>query len=48
VLERLDERGCLQLIGAGRHGRLAYSRYGPTVLPVLYKLHEGSIAVPAQ
>lgn len=44
VLERLDERECLQLIGAGRLGRLAYSgRFGPTVLPVLYKLHEGSI-----
>jgi nitroimidazol reductase NimA-like FMN-containing flavoprotein (pyridoxamine 5'-phosphate oxidase superfamily) len=44
VLERLDERECLQLIGAGRLGRLAYSgRFGPTVLPVLYKLHEGSV-----
>ena len=42
--ERLDERECLQLIGAGRLGRLAYSgRFGPTVLPVRYKLHEGSI-----
>ena len=44
VLERLDERECLQLISAGRLGRLAYSgRFGPTVLPVLYKLYEGSI-----
>jgi len=44
MLERLDERECLQLIGAGRLGRLAYTgRFGPTVLPVLYKLHEGSI-----
>jgi hypothetical protein len=41
VLERLDETECLQLIGAGRAGRLACtSRFGPTVLPVLYKLHE--------
>jgi nitroimidazol reductase NimA-like FMN-containing flavoprotein (pyridoxamine 5'-phosphate oxidase superfamily) len=44
VLERLDETECLQLIGAGRLGRLGYTgRFGPTVLPVLYKLHEGSI-----
>jgi nitroimidazol reductase NimA-like FMN-containing flavoprotein (pyridoxamine 5'-phosphate oxidase superfamily) len=44
VLEQLDERECLQLIGSGRLGRLAYSgRFGPTVLPVRYKLHEGSI-----
>jgi nitroimidazol reductase NimA-like FMN-containing flavoprotein (pyridoxamine 5'-phosphate oxidase superfamily) len=44
VLERLDERECLRLIGAERLGRLAYrGRFGPTVLPVLYKLHEGSI-----
>jgi nitroimidazol reductase NimA-like FMN-containing flavoprotein (pyridoxamine 5'-phosphate oxidase superfamily) len=44
VLERLDESECLQLIGAGRVGRLAYTgRSGPTVLPVLYKLYEGSV-----
>ncbi len=44
VIERLDERECLRLIGAGRLGRLAYTgRFGPTVLPVLYKLHEGAI-----
>jgi hypothetical protein len=44
VLERLDESECLQLIGAGRLGRLAYTgRFGATVLPVLYKLHEGSV-----
>ena len=44
VLEPLDERECLQLIGAGRLGRLTYTgRFGPTVLPVQYKLHEGSI-----
>ncbi len=43
-VERLDESECLQLIGSGRLGRLAYTgRYGPTVLPVLYKLHERSI-----
>lgn len=44
VLERLDESECLKLIGAARIGRLAYTgRFGPTVLPVRYKLHEGSI-----
>lgn len=44
MLESLGERECLQLIGAGRLGRLAYTgRLGPTVLPVLYRLHEGSI-----
>jgi nitroimidazol reductase NimA-like FMN-containing flavoprotein (pyridoxamine 5'-phosphate oxidase superfamily) len=44
VPERLDESECLQLLGAGRLGRLAYTgRFGPTVLPVLYKLHERSI-----
>jgi len=44
VLERLDERECLRLIGAGWLGRVAYTgQFGPTVLPVLYKLHEGSV-----
>jgi nitroimidazol reductase NimA-like FMN-containing flavoprotein (pyridoxamine 5'-phosphate oxidase superfamily) len=44
VPERLDEAECLRLIGTGGVGRLAYNgRYGPTVLPVNYKLHEGSI-----
>ena len=44
VIERPDERECLQLIGGERLGRLAYTgRFGPTVLPVRYKLHEGSI-----
>ena len=44
VVERLGDSECLQLLGAGRVGRLAYTgRYGLTVLPVVYKLHEGSI-----
>lgn len=44
VAESLDESECLQLISAARVGRLGYtSRYGPAVLPVVYKLHEGSI-----
>jgi nitroimidazol reductase NimA-like FMN-containing flavoprotein (pyridoxamine 5'-phosphate oxidase superfamily) len=44
VLEQLDDAECLRLISPGGLGRLAYSgRYGLTVLPVNYMLHEGSI-----
>ena len=44
VLERLDEAECLQLIAPGGIGRIAFTgRYGLTVLPVNYKLHDGSI-----
>ena len=44
VPERLDEAECLRLISPGGIGRLAYSgRFGLVVLPVNYKLHEGSI-----
>jgi nitroimidazol reductase NimA-like FMN-containing flavoprotein (pyridoxamine 5'-phosphate oxidase superfamily) len=44
VLEQLDEAECLRLITPGGVGRLAYSgRYGPTVLPVNYRLYEGTI-----
>jgi nitroimidazol reductase NimA-like FMN-containing flavoprotein (pyridoxamine 5'-phosphate oxidase superfamily) len=44
VIEHLGDSECLELLGAARVGRLAYTgRYGPTVLPVVYKLHEGSI-----
>jgi len=44
VTEHLGDSECLELLGAARVGRLAYTgRYGPTVLPVVYKLHEGSI-----
>jgi nitroimidazol reductase NimA-like FMN-containing flavoprotein (pyridoxamine 5'-phosphate oxidase superfamily) len=43
-LEELDEAECLRLISPGGVGRLAYSgRYGLTVFPVNYKLHEGAI-----
>jgi nitroimidazol reductase NimA-like FMN-containing flavoprotein (pyridoxamine 5'-phosphate oxidase superfamily) len=42
--ERLDEAECLRLISAGGVGRLAYpDPFGVAVLPVNYKLHEGSI-----
>jgi hypothetical protein len=44
VTEKLEETECLRLISAGGVGRIAYSgRFGPTVLPVNYKLHEGAI-----
>jgi nitroimidazol reductase NimA-like FMN-containing flavoprotein (pyridoxamine 5'-phosphate oxidase superfamily) len=43
-VERLDEAECWRLIGAGGVGRLAYSgRHGVAVLPVRYKLDQGSI-----
>jgi nitroimidazol reductase NimA-like FMN-containing flavoprotein (pyridoxamine 5'-phosphate oxidase superfamily) len=44
VPEPLDEAECLRLISPGGVGRLGYAgRYGPTVLPVNYGLHEGAI-----
>ena len=48
VIENLDENECLRLLGAGRVGRVAYAgRRGPMVLPVVYKLYEGSIVFHA-
>jgi nitroimidazol reductase NimA-like FMN-containing flavoprotein (pyridoxamine 5'-phosphate oxidase superfamily) len=42
--QRLNEAECLRLISPGGVGRLAYTgRFGLTVLPVNYKLHEGTI-----
>jgi nitroimidazol reductase NimA-like FMN-containing flavoprotein (pyridoxamine 5'-phosphate oxidase superfamily) len=44
VTESLEESECLRMLAAGRVGRLAYTgREGPTVLPVEYRLHEGSV-----
>lgn len=44
MVERLDEAQCLRLIEAGGIGRLAYSgRYGLTVIPVNYKMFEGTV-----
>ena len=43
-VERLGEADCWRLISAGGVGRLAYSgRFGLAVLPVSYKLDEGSL-----
>lgn len=44
VFEPLDEAECLGLISPGGVGRLAYSgRYGLSVFPVNYKMHDGAI-----
>ena len=43
-IEELDEAECLRLISPGGIGRIAFTgRFGPTVLPVNYKLHDGTI-----
>lgn len=40
----LDESECLRLIAAGGVGRIGYSgRFGPTILPVNFALHEQTI-----
>ncbi len=44
AFERLDEAECLRLISPGGVGRLGYSgRFGLTVMPVNYRMYEGSI-----
>jgi nitroimidazol reductase NimA-like FMN-containing flavoprotein (pyridoxamine 5'-phosphate oxidase superfamily) len=44
VVEFLDEAECQGLIAAGGVGRIGYTgRFGPTILPVNYVLHEGTI-----
>ncbi|MGE5133488.1 MAG: pyridoxamine 5'-phosphate oxidase family protein [Gemmatimonadota bacterium] len=44
VVVELDEAECLRLVAAREVGRIAYAgRFGPTVLPVNYRLYEGSI-----
>jgi nitroimidazol reductase NimA-like FMN-containing flavoprotein (pyridoxamine 5'-phosphate oxidase superfamily) len=44
VIEELDEAESLRLIAQGGIGRIAYaSRFGPAVLPVNYKWHDGAI-----
>jgi len=45
-VEQMDEAECLRLISEGGVGRIAYSgQFGLAVLPVCYKLLEGSIVV---
>lgn len=44
VLEQLDEDECLRLITPGGIGRIAFDgRFGLTVLPVNYRMHQGNI-----
>ena len=44
AVELLDEAECLRLISAGGVGRIGYTgRFGPTVVPVNFALHEGTI-----
>jgi len=44
VIEELDEAESLRLISAGGIGRIAYQgRFGPAVLPVNYKWHDGAV-----
>jgi nitroimidazol reductase NimA-like FMN-containing flavoprotein (pyridoxamine 5'-phosphate oxidase superfamily) len=46
-VEHLDEAECVRLISAGGIGRLAYSSgSGVAILPVRYRLDEGSIVFP--
>jgi len=44
ILEELSRDECLALISPGGIGRVAFGgQYGPTVLPVNYRVHDGSI-----
>jgi nitroimidazol reductase NimA-like FMN-containing flavoprotein (pyridoxamine 5'-phosphate oxidase superfamily) len=44
TIEELDEAESLRLISQGGIGRIAYqSRFGPAVLPVNYKWHDGAV-----
>jgi nitroimidazol reductase NimA-like FMN-containing flavoprotein (pyridoxamine 5'-phosphate oxidase superfamily) len=44
VIEELHQDECLELIRPGGIGRIAYvGRFGPTVLPVNYKVQDGAI-----
>jgi nitroimidazol reductase NimA-like FMN-containing flavoprotein (pyridoxamine 5'-phosphate oxidase superfamily) len=44
TITELDEAESLRLIAQGEVGRIAYlSRFGPAVLPVNYKWHDGAI-----
>jgi nitroimidazol reductase NimA-like FMN-containing flavoprotein (pyridoxamine 5'-phosphate oxidase superfamily) len=46
VIEELDEAESLRLISTGGIGRIAYqSRFGPAVLPVNYRWHDGAVVI---
>ena len=44
VVEQLGEQECLRLISPGGVGRIAFTgRFGLSIFPVNYKVHDGSI-----
>jgi Pyridoxamine 5'-phosphate oxidase len=46
VLERLSQAQCVELLANGEVARLVYtSRYGPTALPVAYRLDGASVVL---
>jgi Pyridoxamine 5'-phosphate oxidase len=46
VLEPLSEAESIELLATGEFGRLVYnSRYGPTALPVTYRIDAGSLVL---
>jgi hypothetical protein len=46
VLEHLSDAASMELLASGGLGRLIYSsRYGPTALPVVYKIDAGSMVL---
>jgi Pyridoxamine 5'-phosphate oxidase len=46
MLEPLGEAESMELLASAGAGRLVYnSRYGPTALPVVYRIDEGSIVL---
>jgi hypothetical protein len=46
VLERISEAESMELLASGGLGRLVYNGpYGPTALPVTYRIDEGSIVL---
>ena len=47
VVEGLDQAECMELLSAGRIGRLVYqSRYGLVALPFEYEIYDGSLVFP--
>lgn len=46
IVELLSEAECMELLASGELGRLVYnSRYGPTALPVVYRIDQGSLVL---
>lgn len=44
LVQDLSEDECLRLVAQHEVGRIAYDgRYGPTIVPVNYRLYEGSV-----